>query len=219
MIRFFHASLTYPGGQRALSDVSLQVGEGELAVLWGPSGAGKSTFIRLILGAQRVTEGQVVVRGKNLADFDRGQMALHRRDLGVIFQDFRLQDRRTALQNVALPLEIRGIRSRPAKDRAAAMLDALGLGDKLDAQAGGLSGGERQRVAVARALVGEPPIVLADEPTGNLDHGWAAVVMERLVACARGGAAVVLATHDASLLEQAPHRLVPIEGGRVGEAP
>lgn len=219
MIRFFQASLTYPGGQSALSEVSLQVGEGELAVLWGPSGAGKSTFIRLVLGAERATEGQVVVRGRNLADLSRREMARHRRDLGVVFQDFRLQERRTPLQNVALALEIHGVASRAAKDRAAGILDAFGLGDRLDASTKSLSGGERQRVAVARALVGEPRIVLADEPTGNLDPAWATVVMERLVACARSGAAVVLATHDPALLERAPHRLLSIEGGRVEAQP
>jgi len=217
MIRFFQVHKAYPGCDAALSDVSLEASEGEFVILWGPSGAGKSTLIRLVLGAERPSQGQVLVGERNLARLSRAEMAKHRRRIGVVFQDFRLLPRRSVLDNVGLSLVIRGIPPREAREESARWLEELGLGDRLDAPIESLSGGERQRVAIARALAGSPPILLADEPTSQLDALWARKAMELFSDQTGRGAVVVLATHDPMFLQDLSHRLVRVDGGRVAE--
>lgn len=217
MIRFFQVHKAYPGRDEALSDVSLEASEGEFLILWGPSGAGKSTFLRLLLGAETPSQGQVLVGERNLARMSRAERARHRQRLGVVFQDFRLLPRRTVLENVGLPLVIRGAPLREAEEESVRWLDELGLGDKLDARVESLSGGERQRVAIARALVGSPPLLLVDEPTSQLDAHWARKAMELFSDQTGRGAVVVLATHDPMFLQDLSHRLVRVDGGRVAE--
>lgn len=217
MIRFFQVHKAYPGRDEALSDVSLEASEGEFLILWGPSGAGKSTFLRLLLGAETPSQGQVLVGERNLARMSRAERARHRQRLGVVFQDFRLLPRRTVLENVGLPLVIRGAPLREAEEESVRWLDELGLGDKLDARVESLSGGERQRVAIARALVGSPPLLLVDEPTSQLDAHWARKAMELFSDQTGRGALVVLATHDPMFLEDLSHRRVRIGGGRIEE--
>lgn len=217
MIRFFHLAKRWPHGQEALSDVSLEIGEGELALLLGPSGAGKSTMIRLILGAERPTEGQVLVGERNLGRIPPAEMARHRREIGVVFQDFRLLDGRKAWENVALALEVRGIPRKSARDEAIEALQRLGLEERIQALPPSLSGGEKQRLAIARALVGAPRLLLLDEPTAHLDADWAQEVMELIALRVEAGATAVLATHDPLLARRFPHRVFRISSGAVRE--
>lgn len=217
MIRFFQVHKAYPGQDAALVDVDIEASEGEFLILWGPSGAGKSTFLRLLLGAEAPTQGQVLVGERNLARLSRKELARHRQSVGVVFQDFRLLSRRSVLDNVRLPLVIRGAKVREADEEAIRWLDELGLGDRLHAPIERLSGGERQRVAIARALVGAPPLLLVDEPTSQLDAHWARKAMELFFDQTGRGALVVLATHDPMFLENLSHRRVRIRAGRIQE--
>ncbi|HLV59875.1 MAG TPA: ABC transporter ATP-binding protein [Fredinandcohnia sp.] len=217
MIRFFQVHKAYPGQDAALVDVDIEASEGEFLILWGPSGAGKSTFLRLLLGAEAPTQGQVLVGERNLARLSRKELARHRQSVGVVFQDFRLLSRRSVLDNVRLPLVIRGAKVREADEEAIRWLDELGLGDRLHAPVERLSGGERQRVAIARALVGAPPLLLVDEPTSQLDAHWARKAMELFFDQTGRGALVVLATHDPMFLENLSHRRVRIRAGRIQE--
>lgn len=217
MIRFFQVHKAYPGQDAALSDVSFEASEGEFLVLWGPSGAGKSTLLQLLVGAEKASQGQVLVGEKNLARLSRAELARHRRGLGVVFQDFRLLPRRSALENVSLSLLIRGEPQHAAQEESMRWLDELGLASKAGESVERLSGGERQRVAIARALVGSPPILLADEPTSQLDAHWARKVMELFSDQTGRGAVVLLATHDPLFLEDLAHRRVRISEGRLEE--
>jgi cell division transport system ATP-binding protein len=205
----------YQGGVPALVDVSLTVAKGEFVFLTGPSGAGKSTLMRLVLCAERPTSGQILVCGRNLAKVKPSQIPYLRRAIGVVFQDFKLIPDRTVAENVALPLEVRGLPPREVRRRVDTILASVGLESKADTFPPSLAGGEQQRVAAARALVGEPALLLADEPTGNLDPERTLEVMELLQAANARGTTVVVATHDRSLLERYDKRVVALERGRV----
>jgi cell division transport system ATP-binding protein len=217
VIRLFHVTKEYGGDRPAVDDVSLEVRKGEFVYLTGPSGAGKSTLLRLIMAAEKPSAGQVLVGGKNLGRLRASAIPYLRRNVGVVFQDFKLLAGRTALENVAIALEVVGTPGREVRRKALAMLQRVGLGDRDSAKVERLSGGEQQRVAIARALVNEPQVLLADEPTGNLDEGRAAEVMDLLQTANARGATVVLATHDASILERFPRRVVRLAAGRVVE--
>jgi cell division transport system ATP-binding protein len=185
----------------ALDDVSLTVGEGEFMLLTGPSGAGKTTLLRLIFADDRPDAGRVLLFGRDVGRLRQSAIPFLRRNIGVVFQDFKLIPDRTALENVMLALEIRALPRRTMRDRAADMLAAVGLAWKLEAYPRTLSAGEQQRVAIARALVGEPAILLCDEPTGNLDPALTKDILQLLVDVHRRGTTILLATHDLQIMD------------------
>jgi cell division transport system ATP-binding protein len=221
VIRLYHVSKVYPPRFPALTDLSLAIEAGEFILLTGPSGAGKTTLLRLVLGAEAPTAGQVVIGGRNLARLGRAGIAALRRKTGMVFQDAKLLAGALVLDNVALPAEAAGDSSREARRKAFALLRDLGLKDLVRRYPRSLSGGEQQRVALARALVNEPALLLADEPTGNLDEESASRVVELMSRAHGAGATVVLATHDPHLLRTVTGRQIALRAGRLvdGEAP
>ncbi len=216
MIKLFHVTKVYPDSDApALSDVSLSVDKSEFVFLTGPSGAGKTTLLRLLYGADDATRGQILMAGRNLQAAARDVVTQVRRDVGVVFQDFKLIGARTVFDNIALALEVRGLKRLEIETRVKAVLDEVGLIHRAHAMPRRLSGGEQQRVALARALVTNPRILICDEPTGNLDSAMSREVMGILEKAALRGAAVLCATHDQSLLEQKKHRVLALERGRL----
>ena len=213
MIRFQHVFKSFPNGALALKDVSFHVSKGEFVFLTGHSGAGKSTIMKLMFGEQRPTQGDVRVSGFALADIGQREIPRLRRKLGVVFQDFRLLDDRTAAENVAFALEVTGARPDTIPARVMRVLTQVGLAAKARAYPRELSGGEQQRVAIARALVNDPPVLLADEPTGNLDERATRGVFQLLREINAGGTVVVMATHDLDLVRQAPYRTIELRDG------
>jgi cell division transport system ATP-binding protein len=215
VIQLFHVTKEYPGDGPALQDVSLEIDKGEFVFLTGASGAGKSTLLRLIFCEEAATAGQLLLFGKNVAKISAAAVPFVRRNIGVVFQDFKLLPRRTVAENVALPLEVRAVPERDLKKKVKTLLRSVGLEHRADKFPPSLSGGEQQRVAVARALVGDPALLLADEPTGNLDPERTLEVMDLLYAANARGTTVVVATHDRSLLERYKKRVVVLERGRL----
>ncbi|HEY8104510.1 MAG TPA: cell division ATP-binding protein FtsE [Gemmatimonadales bacterium] len=215
MIRFQSVFKSFPNGALALKDVSFHVSKGEFVFLTGHSGAGKSTIMKLMFGEQRPSQGDVRVSGLALADLSTREIPRLRRKLGVVFQDFRLLDDRTASENVAFALEVTGARRDTIPARVMRVLTQVGLAAKARAYPRELSGGEQQRVAIARALVNDPPILLADEPTGNLDERATRGVFQLLREINAGGTVVVMATHDLDLVRQAPYRTIELRDGSV----
>jgi cell division transport system ATP-binding protein len=215
LVQLFHVYKQYQGEAPALADVTIEVGKGEFVFLTGPSGAGKSTLLKLVFCAEPATGGQLLVFGRNVAKIPPSQVPHLRRAIGVVFQDFKLLPYRTVYENVAFPLEVRGLGPREVGRKVNAMLRSVGLELKGGKFPLSLSGGEQQRVAVARALVGDPALLLADEPTGNLDPERTLEVMELIQAASARGTTVVVATHDRSLLERYKRRVIALEAGRV----
>jgi len=215
LIQLYHIELRYDGGIRALRDVSLAVDRGEFVFLTGSSGAGKTSLLRLLFAAERPTAGQLLVAGRNISRIKAAQIPRLRREIGVIFQDFKLLMDRTVHENVAVPLEIAGASRRETRTRVWSTLKRLGLGHRLDHRPRALSGGEQQRVAIARALVTDPPLLLADEPTGNLDPELARDIMDIIADANARGTTVIVATHDPSLLARYRHRLLELSDGRL----
>ncbi len=215
MIQLFHVTKEYPGEPPALSDVTLHVTKGEFAFLTGPSGAGKTTLLRLIFCAEAPTSGQILLLGRNVARISPREIPWVRRHIGVVFQDFKLLPERTIAENVALPLEVRSLPRREIRRKVSGLLRSVGLEHRADKFPPALSGGEQQRVAVARALATDPAILLADEPTGNLDPDRTLEVMELLAAANARGTTVLIATHDRSLLHRYGRRVVVLERGRL----
>ena len=215
MIQLFHVSKEYPGEPPALSDVTLDVEKGEFVFLTGPSGAGKSTLLKLIFCAEAPTGGQILLFGKNVARVTPAEVPYVRRSIGVVFQDFKLLPDRTVAENVALPLEVRALPDKEVRRRVKGLLRSVGLEHRAEKFPPSLSGGEQQRVAVARALAGDPALLLADEPTGNLDAERTLEVMELLANANARGTTVLIATHDRSLLERYKRRVVHLERGRL----
>jgi len=217
LIRLFHVSKSYSAGTFALRDVSVEVKKGELVFLTGPSGAGKTTLMKLLFAAERPSEGQILVLGRNVARIgDRGIPQLRRR-VGVVFQDFKLIPTRTAEENVAIALEVIGKSPREVRGKSFAMLKRVGLQHRRHHRPAALSGGEQQRVALARALVNEPAILLADEPTGNLDATLTVEIMDLIAAAAARGTTVLVASHDAALVKRYARRVLRLEGGQLVE--
>ncbi len=215
MIQMYHVDMRYPGETYGLRDVSLSVERGEFVFLTGPSGAGKTTLLRLLFGAEHPSRGQIVVAGRNVSRLSSASIPELRRQIGVIFQDFKLLPERTVFENVSITLEIAGLPRRELRARTWSMLRRLGLGHRLDNRPRALSGGEQQRVAIARALVNDPPLLLADEPTGNLDPDLALDIMDIIADAHARGTTVIVATHDPSLLDRYPHRRLLLESGRL----
>ncbi len=214
MIRLYHVGKSY-GEQQALRDVSLTIEKGEMVYVTGPSGAGKSTLLKLLYGAERPTTGKLLVSGVDVSTLDPVRRAQLRRSVGIVFQDFKLLPRRSVGDNVALALEVVGAPSDQIRRRVPAVLNIVGLRSREDTLAGSLSGGEQQRVAIARAIVNDPAVLLADEPTGNLDGSMAVEVMEILEAVNLRGTTVLIATHDQGLMDRFPRRRLRFENGKL----
>ena len=207
----------YSRGLYALHDLSLTVAQGEFVFLTGPSGAGKSTLLRLLLMQERPTSGDLVVNGQNLARLTRREVQEYRRNIGFIFQDFKLIPTRTVVENVSFVPEVMGTSEAQQRRRAFQVLKWVGLQHRLSAYPSDLSGGEQQRVAIARALVNGPSLVLADEPTGNLDPDLSLEIMNLLREVNAGGTTVLVATHDRELIRLVGRRTVTLDQGRVVE--
>ena len=218
MITLQKVGKQYRGGASALSGVDLQIAGGEMVVLLGPSGAGKSTLLRLMGGIERASSGTVEIFGQDTARLDPGRLALVRQQIGLIFEDFKLLADRNALDNVTVPLEIAGHGLGEARRRARAALERVGLGDREKALPAALSGGEQQRLCIARAVVSRPALILADEPTGNLDAAQAASIADMLKAFHGVGTTVVVATHDPVFRDRLAGRAVQVEAGIVRAA-
>ncbi|HEY3449345.1 MAG TPA: cell division ATP-binding protein FtsE [Myxococcales bacterium] len=215
MIQLFHVNKRYDHDAPALVDVNLSIDKGEFVFLTGPSGAGKTTLLKLIFCAEKATSGQILVTGRNVARISGSQIPYLRRKIGVVFQDFKLLPGRTVRDNVALTLDVLGMSRRDAQRRVEVMLKQVGLAHKIDSYPPKLSGGEQQRVAIARALVNDPAILLADEPTGNLDHKLTLEIMDLLTDFSARGTTVVVATHDEGLLTRYQKRTISLAGGQV----
>jgi cell division transport system ATP-binding protein len=215
VIQFSNVSKRYPSGYEALNNVSFQLNSGEMAFLTGHSGAGKSTLLKLTTLIERPSSGQVIVGGQNLAKLPRQRIPYHRRNIGIIFQDHRLLFDRNVFDNVALPLVIAGVSHHEIERRVRAALDKVGLLSRERAYPITLSGGEQQRVGIARAVVNRPPLLLADEPTGNLDPQLAGEIMAIFCEFNRVGVTVLIATHALDLIRSLPCRVLQLANGRL----
>jgi cell division transport system ATP-binding protein len=217
MIRFYNVTKRYPSGQLALEDLSFAIEKGELCFLTGGSGAGKTTLLRLIFREETPSEGQILVNGRNVAALPRSKVPYLRRTIGVVFQNFRLIDRKTVFENVAYLPRILGLESGKQKRVAYEALRRVGLAHRMNAFPWQLSGGEQQRVAIARALINEPEILIADEPTGNLDPELSREIVRLFLEIHRRGTTVIFATHDRQLIERVGHRALVLARGRLVE--
>ena len=215
MIKFDRVSKRYPNGKDALRRINFELPAGQLTFLTGHSGAGKSTLLKLIMMIERPTQGQVFVEGQNLNGFSTRQVPFLRRKIGMVHQNHQLLFDRSVFDNVALPLVIAGFARADIGKRVRAALDKVGLLNKEKLNPIMLSGGEQQRVGIARAVVNKPPLLLADEPTGNLDPALSAEIMDLFRDFARVGVAVLIATHDLSLIARYRHRLLTLREGRL----
>ena len=215
MIKFDRVSKRYPNRKDALRRINFELPAGQLTFLTGHSGAGKSTLLKLIMMIERPTQGQVFVEGQNLNGFSTRQVPFLRRKIGMVHQNHQLLFDRSVFDNVALPLVIAGFARADIGKRVRAALDKVGLLNKEKLNPIMLSGGEQQRVGIARAVVNKPPLLLADEPTGNLDPALSAEIMDLFHDFARVGVAVLIATHDLSLIARHRHRLLTLREGRL----
>jgi len=219
MISFSRVSKRYPGGFEALRDISLAIADGEMAFITGHSGAGKSTLLKLMAAIERPTSGSVIVNGQNVGALGPRAIPFLRRNFGLIFQDHKLLFDRTVFENVVLPLNIIGYERRDAARRVRAALDKVGLLAKEKAYPITLSGGEQQRLAIARAIVHRPALLLADEPTGNLDSAYAGELGALFKSFNQVGVTVVIATHDELLAARLNPRVIPLKNGALAKAP
>jgi cell division transport system ATP-binding protein len=217
MIKFDRVSKLYPGGSRALADVSFTIEPGSMVFLTGHSGAGKSTLLRLVMMLERASRGQVIVNERNLSKSPDRVAPLVRQSTGMIFQDHKLLKDKSVADNVALPLMIAGLKYSDIRKRVRAALDKVGLLDKEEAWPLTLSGGEQQRVGVARAIVSMPPLLLADEPTGNLDPNLSRELFSLFKQISDQGATVLIASHDLDLIRQMRKRVLVLSGGRLAD--
>lgn len=215
MINFIQACKRYPTGQDALLNVSFELQQGEMAFLTGHSGAGKSTLLKLIALIERTTRGQVLINGQNTSKVSRWRIPYFRRQIGIIFQDHQLLFDRTVFDNVALPLVIAGYPPGEIGRRVRAALDKVGLLNKEKSLPITLSGGEQQRVGIARAVVNKPPLLLADEPTGNLDPELSREVMHTFEQFSQVGVTVLIASHDLELIKKMGHRVLQLKNGQL----
>ncbi len=213
MIQMFHVTKAYPGDPPVLTDINLDLDKAEFVFLTGPSGAGKSTLLKLMFLAERPTRGQILIAGRNIARVRESSIPYLRRNIGVVFQDFKLLPTRTVAENVGFTLDVLGTPREEVRERSIKMLRRVGLEHKADVSPMKLSGGEQQRVSLARALVNDPAMLLADEPTGNLDPALTVEIMDLLCDVNARGTTVIVATHDASLIERYEKRTLRLERG------
>ncbi len=218
MLRFDKVSKRYPETGEVLHDISFHLRHGEIAFLTGHSGAGKSTLLKLIAVMERCTRGQIFLDGANLSTAKESQIPFLRRKMGFIYQDYKLLQDRTVFDNVALPLVIAGIGHQEIVRKVRAVLDKVGLSGKERKYPIALSGGEQQRVGIARAFVNKPPIIIADEPTGNLDPELATEIMRLFVSFQQVGVTVLIASHDVSLIAKMNHRVLKLTNGQLVSA-
>lgn len=215
MIKFFNVTVNFFGEKRALDNISLHIPKGDFVYITGESGAGKSTLLRLIYADLLPTKGVVLVSNKDISHISKGSIPYLRRNIGVVFQDFKLLEDRTVYENVKMALEIFYLEKRSVENRILPLLRRLGLYSRRETLVKKLSGGEKQRVAIARALINEPSIILADEPTGNLDHERAEDIMSLLQDAVNTGTTVIVATHDKYLIDKFQGRVIELKQGQV----
>lgn len=215
MISIRQVTKVYPNGVRALSGLSLEVAQGEFVFIVGPSGAGKSTLMKLLYRAETATTGQVFISGVDIGRLSAGNLPRLRQRIGVVFQDYKLLMDRTVYENVAFALKIMGTAKAEMHHRVRSSLDLVGLRDFADAMPGELSGGQQQRVCLARAIVNTPPLLIADEPTGNLDPETSWEIMRLLTKINLHGTTVVVATHNKLVVDNMRRRVLTIDGGRL----
>lgn len=217
MIQIYNLSKSYLKDSAALRDLTLKIPKGDFVYITGPSGAGKSTLLKLLYAAEKPTRGQILIDGQNLTRMRPGKIAMVRRRLGVVFQDFKLIPTRTIFENVAFPLEVQGKKRYEVSNKVYQALKHVGLEHKLKRFPLELSGGEQQRIAIARALVIDPLLLIADEPTGNLDPEVTLEVMELFKSANARGTTVLLATHDRDMIRRFPRRVLALDKGRLVE--
>ena len=215
MIEMFHVHKNYTPKQQALSDINLRIEKGEFVFIIGPSGAGKSTLLKLMFGSEQPTKGQIIVNGMNIGRVKDSAIPLLRRRVGFVFQDFKLINHQTVYDNVALALEVIGLNKKRIKKKVHQALKHVGLLNKINILPLVLSGGEQQRVAIARAIVNDPMLLLADEPTGNLDQDITKEIIRLFKIISSWGTTVVIATHNRSLLSYHPTKLIALKKGIV----
>jgi len=215
MIHFYHVTKRFDRYSTALQDVTFHIEKGEFVFLTGPSGAGKSTLLKLILRQIRPSDGQIVVNGRNLSAMKRSQLPYFRREIGMVFQDFKLIERMTIFENLSFILTAIGLSAKEHKKKAYGALRAVDLQHKINYYPLQLSGGEQQRVAIARALINDPLMLIADEPTGNLDPDLAQEVLEIFNDANLRGSTVLLATHDRDLIQRSHRRVIALDHGRI----
>jgi cell division transport system ATP-binding protein len=214
MIQLFHVWKHY-AKRPALSDITLQIEKGEFVLLMGPSGAGKTTLLKLLFCAERADDGQILIQGKNVARIKPSGVPYLRRTMGFVFQDFRLLQKKTVFDNVALPLLVQGLSSFDIRRKASEALKAVGLEHRKESRPAMLSAGEQQRACIARAIVNSPLILLADEPTGNMDPDLAAEIMDLFKTINARGTTLLIATHNRQVVEQVNRRVVTLAEGRL----
>lgn len=215
MIKFDNVTKVYPSGTIALQDVSLEIQEGEFVCIVGKSGAGKTTLVRLILGLEIPTSGEIYFGDKKLNDADMFEIQEIRRKIGTVHQDYKLLSKKTVYENVAYVLQVEGKDDEKIKNEVPKVLEVIGLKDKIDSFPDELSGGEQQRLAIARALVGQPDIIIADEPTGNLDPYNTYEVISLLQKINQIGKTVILSTHDREIINKLGKRVITLEEGKI----
>jgi len=215
LVEFINVTKVYPNGTVALRGLDLYISKGEFVFIVGLSGAGKTTMIKLLLKEEEVTEGAVILNGSRLSEVGRHDTPYLRRGVGIVFQDFRLLPRKTVFENIAFAMEITAASPREIRRRVPEALSKVGLSRKADTYPSELSGGEQQRVALARALINNPPVLIADEPTGNLDPGAAMDIIDLLDDVNRSGTTVIVATHERTIVDRMRKRVVEIKDGAV----
>jgi cell division transport system ATP-binding protein len=215
VVEFRHVSKLYAPGDVGLERATFAIGRGEMVFLVGPTGSGKSTIMRLLIKELEPSEGAILLAGRRLSEIERKKIALYRRNIGVVFQDFKLLPTRTVYDNVAYALQVTGASRRQIRDRLPEILRLTGLSTKLHNYPHQLSGGEQQRVAVARAFASHPPLLLADEPTGNLDPETSIGIMQLLYRIHRAGTTVIVASHDKEMVDRMRRRVIELKRGRI----
>ncbi len=215
MIKIINLSKTYNNGVKALSNISLHIDKGEFVFIVGPSGAGKSTFVKVLLLEEEPTDGKIIIANQNITNLHRRQVPYLRRKMGVVFQDFRLLPNKTVYENVGFSMEIVGATPREIRRRVPTVLSMVGLSKRANMYPDELSGGEMQRVSVARAVINNPPILIADEPTGNLDPENSWEIMKLLNYINRRGTTVIMATHANDIVDTMKKRVIALENGGI----
>ncbi len=215
VIEFRGVSKTYSTGTHALEDVNIRINQGEFVFVVGSSGAGKSTFMKLIMREEKANTGTINVNGFNLTKMRRKNVPMLRRTMGIVFQDFRLIPKMSVFDNVAFAMHVVGASGRKVRREVTKALSAVGLGDKARSMPNELSGGEQQRVGLARALVNNPDLIIADEPTGNVDPNMSYEIVSMLTAINKKGTTILMVTHDHNLVRDFKHRVIMLDGGRI----